>query len=115
MEHGDASQVEQFEAALIICGRKGVYQLSREVEDLIRCHHDAPVMVVGMSTHDVISTIDSFTPKLNVEDENRVSVAVDHYESYIDFDQLLRRTQSTPSNEDGSGLLLIGEQTAGVS
>ncbi|KAL7575839.1 hypothetical protein ACA910_003160 [Epithemia clementina (nom. ined.)] len=93
IENGESS-ANSFEAALIICGRKGVYQLSREVEDMIRCHADAPVMSVGLSTHDVVSQIDGFTPKLNVDDQNRVAVAVDHYESYIDFDELLRRTQT---------------------
>lgn len=102
VEHGNSS-CPPFEAALIICGRKGVYQLSREIEDMIRCHPDAPVMVVGLPTHGVISQIDHFTPKLNVDDQNRVGVAVDHYESYIDFDELLRRTQTMhPSFEEST-------------
>ena len=87
-----------FQAALVICGRRGVYQLSKEVEDMIRCHHDAPVMTVEMSTRDAMEKIHHFTPKLNIHDTSRVSVAVDHYESFIDFDELLRRTQSSNSS-----------------
>ena len=34
--------------------------------------------------------IHKFTPKLNSEDEGRVSVAVEHYEPYINFDLLLQ-------------------------
>jgi len=64
----------------------------------------APVMVVGMSTHDVMTKIHNFTPKLNIHDTNRVVVAAEHYEPHIDFDELMRRTQSGNSsfNEPGS-------------
>mmetsp|Transcript_30920 Transcript_30920/g.64541 ORF Transcript_30920/g.64541 Transcript_30920/m.64541 type:complete len:388 (-) Transcript_30920:77-1240(-) len=97
IESGDSKEAP-FEAALVICGRKGVYQLSKEVQDMIRCHPDAPVMNVDLSTRDAMSKIHSFTPKLNIDDKNRVAVAVDHYESFIDFDELLRRTQSSNSS-----------------
>jgi BioD-like phosphotransacetylase family protein len=40
----------------------------------------APVMVVDLSTHQAMSKIHGFTPKLNIHDTNRVNVAVDHYE-----------------------------------
>jgi BioD-like phosphotransacetylase family protein len=83
-----------FEAALIICGRKEKYQLSREIEDMMRGAEGAPMMVVGLSTHDAMAKISSYTPKLNIEDTNRVSVAVKHYEQYIDFDALLERTKA---------------------
>jgi hypothetical protein len=48
--------------------------------------------------------IHNYTPKLNIHDTNRVGVAVDHYEPYIDFEELLRRTTSSNSsfNEPGS-------------
>lgn len=61
-------------------------------------------MIVEMSTHDTMSKIHGYTPKLNINDKNRVGVAVDHYEPYIDFDELLRRTQAGNSsfNEPGS-------------
>lgn len=93
-----------FEAALIVCGRKGKYQLSPEVMDMLTSLQGAPVMVVGVSTHDAMSKIHRYTPKLNIHDTNRVGVAVDHYEPYIDFDELLRRTQASnsSSNEPGS-------------
>jgi 20S proteasome alpha/beta subunit len=67
-----------FEAALIVCGRKGKYQLSPEVESML--HNgtaNAPVMCVGYSTHDAMSMIHKFTPKLNIDDTNRVMVATE--------------------------------------
>lgn len=94
-----------FEAALIVCGRKGKYQLSAEVEDMLEGSSSrAPVMTVGLSTNDVMTKIHNFTPKLNIHDTNRVVVAAEHYEPHIDFDELMRRTQSGNSsfNEPGS-------------
>ncbi len=94
---------DPFEAALIVCGRRGKYQLSKEVSNMLTGLDGAPVMTVDMSTHDVMSKIHSFTPKLNIQDTNRVAVAVDHYEPHIDFDTLIHRTQSsnTSFNEPG--------------
>ena len=93
-----------FEAALLICGRKGKYQLSQEVSDMLEGVEGAPIMCVGLTTHEATKQIHNFTPKLNIHDTNRVSVAVDHYEPYIDFDELLRRTRSGNSsfNEPGT-------------
>jgi BioD-like phosphotransacetylase family protein len=92
-----------FEAALIICGRKGKYQLSPQVSSMLTGLSGAPVMVVDLSTYDAMSRIQKFTPKLNIHDTGRVQVAVDHYEPHIDFDVLMRRTQSGNSsfNEPG--------------
>jgi BioD-like phosphotransacetylase family protein len=53
------------------------------------------MMVVGLSTHDAMTKISNYTPKLNIDDTNRVSVAVKHYEQYIDFDELLKRTRTS--------------------
>ena len=95
---------EPLEAALIICGRKDKYQLSEEVADMLTGLKAAPVMVVEKSTHDAMAKIHSFTPKLNIHDTNRVAVAVDHYEPYIDFDELIRRTTAgnTSFNDPGT-------------
>jgi hypothetical protein len=74
----DNKAEEPFEAALIVCGRKGKYQLSPEVESML--HNgttSAPVMCVGYSTHDAMSMIHRFTPKLNIDDTNRVMVATE--------------------------------------
>lgn len=92
------------EAALIICGRKLKYQLSAEVSDMLNSLQDAPVMVVGYSTYDTMSRIHGYTPKLNIHDTSRVEAAIDHYEPYIDFDELTRRTQAGNSsfNDPGS-------------
>lgn len=82
-----------FEAALLVCGSK-TYELSEEVEAMITDNDgDGPsIMMVEGTTHAVMTKIHNFTPKLNIDDTGRVSVAVDHYEPYIDFDQLLHRT-----------------------
>ena len=93
-----------FEAALIICGRKEKYELSQEVNDMLQAMQGAPVMVVGLSTSDAMTAIHKFTPKLNIHDTNRVVTAVDHYEPYIDFDNLMRRTQTTlPASDSSDG------------
>lgn len=54
--------------------------------------HGAPVMLVEHSTHEAMKMVHDFTPKLNIDDKNRVRKAVEHYEPYIDFDTLLSRT-----------------------
>ena len=82
-----------FEAALIICGRKEQYQITRELRDMIEADdEDVPILLSPLTTHHTMEAIHSFTPKLNVHDKGRVLAAVDHYEQYIDFDLLLSRT-----------------------
>ena len=80
-----------FEAALLVCGRKEKYEMADEVRDLFEGLDGAPVMVVGFSTHQAMQMIHDYTPKLNIDDKNRVGKAVEHYEPYIDFEQLLSR------------------------
>lgn len=80
-----------FEAALLVCGRKDKYQMADEVRDMFEGLEGAPVMVVGYSTHQAMQMIHDYTPKLNIDDKNRVRKAVEHYEPYIDFEQLLHR------------------------
>lgn len=87
-----------FEAALLVCGRKGKYQISKEVRDMLMGLEGAPVIIVEYSTHQAMEKIHGFTPKLNIEDRNRVGKAVEHYEQYINFDELLRRTTSSNSS-----------------
>lgn len=86
------------EAALVVCGRKDKYGLSSQVSSMLDGLDGAPVMVVEMSTHQAMQRIHSFTPKLNIDDHNRVNKAVEHYEKYINFDELLRRTTSMDSS-----------------
>lgn len=83
-----------FEASLLVCGRKDKYEMAEEVRDMFAGLEGAPVMVVGYSTHQAMQMIHSMTPKLNIDDKNRVRKAVEHYEPYIDFDLLLRRASS---------------------
>ena len=78
-----------FEAALLVCGRKDKYEMADEVRDMLL--DGAPVMVVGYSTHKAMQMMHDYTPKLNIDDKNRVRKAVEHYEPHIDFDQLLER------------------------
>lgn len=100
---------EQFEAALIICGREGKYELCPEIRDIMEGNHGAPMMLVGLSTHQAMTKINNYTPKLNFLDSNRVSVAVDHYEPYIDFDELMRRTTSENSSFNDPSSISLDE------
>lgn len=96
----------------MVCGRKGKYSLSPEVKEMMESIPDdpddadnaAPIMIIEGTTHEAMRKIHEYTPKLNIHDTNRVKVAVDHYEPYIDFGELLRRTTSSNSsfNEPGS-------------
>ena len=80
----------QWEAAMIVTGSAD-YPISSQVMDIVASMKDAPpVLMVPKQTHQVMEAIHSFTPKLHSEDANRVSVAVNHYEPYIDFDRLLQ-------------------------
>lgn len=90
---------EKFEAAMLVCGRKGKYEMSPQVRDMVK-GGDAPVLFVEYSTNSAMEMIHDFTPKLNIDDTSRVAHAVDHYEPYIDFDELLRRTSSSNSSFD---------------
>ena len=87
-----------FEAALLVCGRSDTCELSEEVETMIKDNNDdddvgPSIMIVDGTTHETVTKILKYTPKLNIDDTSRVSVAVDHYEKYIDFDKLLSRTK----------------------
>jgi BioD-like phosphotransacetylase family protein len=98
-----------FEAALIICGRKDKYELSPEIRDMMEGLEGAPMMIVELSTHQATTQINNFTPKLNIEDTNRVTVAVKHYEPYIDFDELLRRTSACDSSFNDPSAISLEE------
>ena len=53
-----------FEAALLVCGRKDKYQMADEVRDMFEGLEEAPVMVVGYSTHEAMQMIHDYTPTL---------------------------------------------------
>lgn len=84
---------EDSEAALVVCGRNDGQDLSPQIMDLLRDPDlvDAPVMIIGGTTHDATEGMINLTPKLNIDDRGRVTKAVEHYEPYIDFDLLLSR------------------------
>lgn len=82
-----------FEAALIICGKKDRYEISRELRELIEVHEEeVPILLSPWTTSHTTENIQAYTPKLNVHDKSRVIAACDHYEKYIDYDLLLSRT-----------------------
>lgn len=87
---------EPFEAALIVCGKPDRYTLDPQVLDMISQTMDAPpIMQAPYTSREVMEMIHNYTPKLNMDDADRVSTTVDHYEPYIDFDLLLERTGNT--------------------
>ena len=90
---------KQFESALVLCGRKGRYDLFPEIRDMIESLN-APVLHVTESTYKAMESMQFFTPKLNIDDTSRVDQAVSHYESFIDFDLLLHRTSKARSSFD---------------
>jgi len=81
---------EDFEAGLVICKRKDKYNVTKEVLDMIQ-GLDVPIMVVPFSTKTAMDMIHGYVPKLNIDDKNRVTKAIEQYEPYINFDELLRR------------------------
>jgi len=55
---------------------------------------DVPIMVVPFSTKTAMDMIHGYVPKLNIDDKNRVTKAIEQYEPYINFDELLRRASN---------------------
>jgi len=102
-----AKEKGSFEAALIVCGRGGKYEITKEVRDMVMGLDCAPVMIVEYSTHQAMQKIHAYTPKFNIDDTHRVNTAVEHYEPYIDFDELLRRTSSSDSSFNEPGTLSL--------
>jgi len=88
-----------FEAALLVCGRREKYQMNEEVMEMIAGLEGAPVMLVGHSTHEAIKMIHDYTPKFTNADYNRVQKAVEHYEPYIEFEEILRRTSNNANSQ----------------
>ncbi len=46
---------------------------------------DVPVLVAHLTTYEIMQKFEDFTPKLNFNDVNRVSVACEHVCQHIDF------------------------------
>lgn len=101
-----------FQSALVICtgcddGSRGLSTalgLGTEVSEMIVDGGPSgpPVLVAsGISPAEAAKRIRTMTPKFNARDERRVSKAAEHYEPYIDFDLLLRRTSSTGTGTTG--------------
>ena len=101
-----------FQSALVICtgcddGSRGLSTalgLGTEVSEMIVDGGPSgpPVLVAsGISPAEAAKRIRIMTPKFNASDGRRVSRAAEHYEPYIDFDLLLRRTSPPPSAGTG--------------
>ena len=56
-----------------------------------------------------MSMIHQYTPKFNIDDKHRVTAAVEHYEPYIDFEELMRRTSSSDSSFNEPGAITLEE------
>jgi len=100
---------EPFEAALVICGRKCQYPLSKEVYEIME-GLSVPVLFVDYTTHQAMERLHNFIPKLNIDDTIRVQACIDHYEKYIDFDALLSRTVDDTLSTDEPSVICSEEQ-----
>jgi len=91
-----------FESALIICGKTPIStQVNERLQSTVKkCDsHKTPAIlkVSNYSTVDALGMIQELTPKLNADDCNRVTKAIEHYEPFINFDLLLSRTRRDTS------------------
>jgi len=91
-----------FESALIICGKTPIStQVNERLQSTVKkCDsHKTPAIlkVSNYSTVDTLGMIQELTPKLNADDCNRVTKAIEHYEPFINFDLLLSRTRRDTS------------------
>jgi BioD-like phosphotransacetylase family protein len=71
-------------------------------QDRVLHHHvldtiqamDAPVLVAGLTTYEVMQKFEDFTPKLHHQDTHRVTVACNHVCQHIDFQELAKRLRT---------------------
>jgi len=84
-----------FEAAMIVCGHPDVYPIDTYILDMVQ-GLDVPILQSPHTTAETMEMIHTLTPKLNAADTHRVAKTVEHYEPYIDFDQLLAITGNAP-------------------
>mmetsp|Transcript_7884 Transcript_7884/g.12057 ORF Transcript_7884/g.12057 Transcript_7884/m.12057 type:complete len:484 (+) Transcript_7884:161-1612(+) len=89
-----ANQEPDFEAAMIVCGHPSQYPIDTYIVDMLQ-GLDVPILQSPHTTAETMELIHGLTPKLNAADSHRVDATVEHYESYIDFDQLLDITGNT--------------------
>ena len=92
MESQQRRHEQEWQAGMIVTGCEE-YPISTQVMEIVKSMPSSapPVLMAPQPTRDVMERIYNYTPKLNLEDGHRVSTAVEHYEPYIDFDQLLER------------------------
>lgn len=92
----------QNEAAMVVTGCDESPVSTQVLEIIASLPPSAPpVLLANQPTQHVMEQVYAYTPKLNVDDENRVATAVEHYEPYIDFDLLLDRVTEGDSVADG--------------
>mmetsp|Transcript_41428 Transcript_41428/g.129749 ORF Transcript_41428/g.129749 Transcript_41428/m.129749 type:complete len:280 (+) Transcript_41428:661-1500(+) len=84
-----------FGGALILCGLpegEGIpnqYTLEAIQEHNQEGYVNAPVFYIPKRSWEVITALNDYVPKLNIVDRARCKVAAEHYEQYLDFDQIL--------------------------
>lgn len=85
-----------YPGGLILTGRpheKYPRGMHPDITEFVLNGSSFPILFAGKSTHEVMSNIDRFTSKLNVEDELRARAVIDHYSNHVDFDLLLERVE----------------------
>lgn len=82
---------KKWEAALVVCGTEE-YPLCPQVLQMFETLEAPPMLVCREGTRLAMERIIKYTPKHNNQDTHRLEIAVNHYEPYIDFDLLLKRT-----------------------
>lgn len=86
--HKRALEGRPFQGAMILSGRAPDH-LTAYITELIKTH-DLPAMHAPVPTAEVMKRMQGFVSKLNIHDKERVSKAISHYETHINFEELLR-------------------------
>lgn len=90
-----AERHEDFGGALILTGTPGgegspnQYTMDAIGALARRGQRSAPVLYIPRRTWEVITTLNDFVPKLNIQDTSRCDVASAHYAKYLNFDEIL--------------------------
>jgi BioD-like phosphotransacetylase family protein len=90
----DENSASVFESAIVVTGCDE-YPISTQILEILTSSPNKqfapPVVLTGETTDSCLLKLYNYTPKLNLQDTDRVTTAIEHYEEYIDFDLLLDR------------------------
>jgi len=75
-------------SGMILAGEQPKYAPSDSIMKAISLQSQ-PIICSGKSTYETMLAISNYTAKLNPTDINRTIAAIDHYEDYINFDEIL--------------------------